>query len=314
MRRATQYETTTCDYPSSYPFYAPVAAPIYSTPIAQSYPIYSPIYAPAPVPHIPAPSPVPAPRPTPVPAPVAAPVAQPINIVNNNNNVNTNTNPITISNPITVATVVPATPQHIVQYVAPATISCTIAVVPNSLSNNQGANLYWSSTGATRAAISDGIGAVQTSGSIFVHPAGNTSYVMTVWGTDGQYATCNTYVTVSGGAPYVSLSQIPYTGFDFGPTGNAIYWGALMSFAAAAGYLLVYYKGGMAVFAGALASAKGNHFVRSEVESTDEEEEKEESDAGSESTATPVLESRNTTDTMMVSHVNGMPRIVIARN
>ena len=42
-------------------------------------------------------------------------------------------------------------------------------------------------------------------------------------------------------SPYVALTQIPYTGFDFGPVGNAIYWFALASFAAGATYLVVYY-------------------------------------------------------------------------
>ncbi|MDB5187700.1 MAG: hypothetical protein JWO50_220 [Candidatus Kaiserbacteria bacterium] len=38
----------------------------------------------------------------------------------------------------------------------------------------------------------------------------------------------------------VRLTQIPYTGFDFGPVGNSIYWLALFLFALSAAYLLIY--------------------------------------------------------------------------
>ena len=49
-------------------------------------------------------------------------------------------------------------------------------------------------------------------------------------------------------APYVALSQIPYTGFDLGPFGNAAYLGGILVFAGALAYLVLYYKGGAAVF------------------------------------------------------------------
>jgi len=40
---------------------------------------------------------------------------------------------------------------------------------------------------------------------------------------------------------YVTLSQLPYTGYDFGILGNILYWTALALFALAAAYLVVYY-------------------------------------------------------------------------
>ena len=52
------------------------------------------------------------------------------------------------------------------------------------------------------------------------------------------YAPVNPVVNPS---PYVALTQIPYTGFDFGPFGNAMYWIVLAGFAIAGAYLLVYY-------------------------------------------------------------------------
>jgi hypothetical protein len=72
-----------------------------------------------------------------------------------------------------------------------------------------------------------------------------------VYGQQGQSATCRTqpyYVPVApviqNPTPYVSLSQIPYTGFDFGALGNSIYWLALVAFAGAAAYLVLYFQGG----------------------------------------------------------------------
>lgn len=52
--------------------------------------------------------------------------------------------------------------------------------------------------------------------------------------------------------PYVALSQIPYTGFDYGPVGNALYWLALVLFAALGAYLIVFYKGGALAFSSVL--------------------------------------------------------------
>ena len=43
-----------------------------------------------------------------------------------------------------------------------------------------------------------------------------------------------------GHAPKVRLTQIPYTGFDFGPVGNTVYWLGLILFALSASYLLIY--------------------------------------------------------------------------
>ncbi len=93
-------------------------------------------------------------------------------------------------------------------------------------------------------------------------------YTMTVWGPGGS-ATCQTqpmYVAptvphyppvVSTPTPYVSLTQIPYTGFDYGPVGNAMYWVSLALVALAGSYLVLYYKGGALAFAGSMLG-RGN--------------------------------------------------------
>ena len=67
----------------------------------------------------------------------------------------------------------------------------------------------------------------------------------------GGSNSCQTQVYYNNYVPQqsVSLSQIPYTGFDFGPAGNTIYWLSLLMFAVAGAYLLVYYRGGAFSFA-----------------------------------------------------------------
>jgi len=71
-------------------------------------------------------------------------------------------------------------------------------------------------------------------------------------------------VTVQGS--YISLSQIPYTGFDAGILGNLAYWLSLISFAIAGAYLTVYYvpstifgtagKGSVLAFAGSMKNSR----------------------------------------------------------
>ena len=184
------------------------------------------------------------------------------NSINGSFNTNTNTAVVTpiASVPITYRPVQYVYPQPQPVY---NNLSCVITVSPNSITNGQAAYLSWTtnssgsgygSYGNVTAWLSDGIGRVAPNGSLTVRPNVSTNYTLTV--SNGyQTQTCTTYVAVSG--TYVSLSQIPYTGFDFGTFGNAIYWGALASFALAAGYLVVYYKGGAGVFVGSMVRGNG---------------------------------------------------------
>lgn len=157
------------------------------------------------------PTPIPTPVPTPIPTPIPAPYPVPT--------------PIPV--PVPVA----------------GHVACSITVDRASIQNGQQARLSWnSSAGVTSATLSDSIGAVAPNGYLNVMPASSRTYVLTVYGL-GTSATCSVPLTVSG--TYVSLTQIPYTGFDFGATGNAIYWLSLMIFALSAAYLVLYYQGGM---------------------------------------------------------------------
>lgn len=175
---------------------------------------------------------------------------------------------------------------------------CTISVQPQYVSHNGTAQLTWSSVGATNAWISD-IGSVSTNGSTTVHPNGAKTYTMTIsngYDTETCTTTVNAYM---GGTTYVSLTQIPYTGFDFGVMGNAIYWVLLMSGAVAAGYVLTVYRGGVLAFV-------SNPFLASSDEGAEEDEDTDE---------TPEAEVSEDYETangvMSIVQDGGTPRIVI---
>lgn len=147
-------------------------------------------------------------------------------------------------------------------------VSCTITTNSSVIDNGQAGYLSWTSYGATTAVLSDGIGNVAANGSLAVRPASSRTYVLTVYGSQGQAQQCSTTLTVSGlpvyantgsvygnqtitgyntyvtgyTQPQVTLSQIPYTGFDFGTTGDAVMWLSIMSLATSAAYLLYYYR------------------------------------------------------------------------
>jgi hypothetical protein len=136
----------------------------------------------------------------------------------------------------------------------PSQLSCVLTVNPTTIANGQAATLSWTSYGAVSASLNDGLGNVYPSGSLTVRPEATRTYVLTVRNAMGQVANCTAVLSVIGGnAPYVALSQIPYTGFDFGVVGNSLYWLAILAFAAAAAYLVLYHRGG----AGVLMSTAG---------------------------------------------------------
>ncbi len=261
-----------------------------------------------------------------------------------NTNTNTNDNPVTVtttnSNPISITTPVnvnntvnipaPAATQQTVEYVTNypqsynvptpvyQNVSCSITASPNSIVAGGTSYLGWSSTNASSASIS-GIGPVSISGSLAIHPYTSQTYTMTVYGTTGGSATCTASVSVVGYvAPAtvgteVSLTQIPYTGFDFGTFGDSIYWLALLGFAGAASYLMIYYKGGAAVFAGSMFGGNSNANTRT-VRAAMSTPVAPVVPALAQ-VATPVARTLITADEMNVVHSSGneAPRIVISR-
>ena len=287
--------------------------------------------------------------------------AAPANNTNTNTNVPTNTSTNT-NTPIATASNAPITntntaatgaitntfapvinvgssgsTQHPVDYQFPRPV-CTIYSNNNGSYNyNNSTSLTWTSQNATTAYISPNVGNVNVNGSTNVYTNGYTTYTLTVTGPGGS-ATCQTaasyapsyiaptytnYPTTSP-APYVSLSQIPYTGFDYGPIGNALYWTAILSFAVAAGYLLVYGMPKMAL-AGFAARKNQNTFASNDVAevfksnlvtSTDVAIETPEVEESINAFALPVATNSQagvTSDAMIIDRSNGTPRIVIAR-
>lgn len=334
------------------PYFQPYAA--YLPTLAASSPYFLPTSAPTIVAQ---------PQRAPTITTSAPSISTPSSQTQTSTNTNTNTNtPIAIATttngPITVnvapVSQVPQYPaQYPVQYTFP-TPACTITS-SNSYNNgysynynnyNQPMTLTWSSSNATSAYISPGVGSVSPTGSMTVYPNGYTTYTMTVYGAGGT-GTCQTtanytyaaptYVAptyiapaaVAPVAPYVSLSQIPYTGFDYGPVGNAIYWLSLLSFAVAAAYLIVYYRGGAFAFATSLTRGRSNTNDLSEGTDTRENESAvvasiiapETPQREEHAFKLPAMENhlpaqagRLTTDSMIMERsTTGAPRIVIAR-
>lgn len=141
--------------------------------------------------------------------------------------------------------------------------NCSITVSSsNGVGYNRTITLAWSSSYATSAYLS-GVGSVGTNGAHAVYYPYASFYTLTVYGPGGA-SSCSTNTPHHGvqyeydayqhpvsyvyppstytypNYNYVSLAQIPYTGFDFGPFGNAAYWCAIILLAAAGAYLIVY--------------------------------------------------------------------------
>ena len=87
----------------------------------------------------------------------------------------------------------------------------------------------------------------------------NYSYAYPLYNYSGYtyptYTSAYTYPTYS----YVKLAQTPYTGFDYGPVGNLLYWLGMIVVAFAGAYLIVYYRGWRpSTFVGEVAQAARN--------------------------------------------------------
>jgi len=129
-----------------------------------------------------------------------------------------------------------------VNYPTYQSLSCSLTASPSTIQNGGSSNLSWTSFGASSASLSDGLGNVSTNGSLSVRPETSRNYTLTVRDTYGRTNTCNAWVSTSGS--YISLSQVPYTGFDFGPFGNTVYWMTLLALAGGAAYFVLFYRGG----------------------------------------------------------------------
>jgi hypothetical protein len=242
------------------------------------------------------------------------------NITNIDNSINDSFNNYNSNN----TSLVVAIPQTPIVYTAPAAY-CTINQAASNGYNNYGSQSYlsWTSTNATSAFLSN-VGSVAANGSQVVYPQMTTTYTLTVYGQNGQSANCsttvyaNTYVPPVVNPPYVALTQIPYTGFDFGPIGNAIYWASLFSFAIAGAYLMIYFRGGAFAFAGNMVGMKRQQKILPAILAP-KAPLLIEKEAQAEAHVAPVvaaLRKAGTLDSMAIvtSKDGSMPKIVIERN
>jgi hypothetical protein len=153
-------------------------------------------------------------------------------VINNNNNNNNVVTPI-YSQPV--------------QYINNQAFACYISATRTSVRSGDSTVLAWAATGANSASLT-GVGTVSTTGTVTVRPYGSTNYVLTITNSNGQTSNCSVNINVNNTVAAISLSQIPYTGFDFGVLGDSIYWFALALFAVSGAYLVVYMNGGAARF------------------------------------------------------------------
>ena len=260
------------------------------------------------------------------------------NSINNsfNNSFNTGTN---IDSPAAVAagtsiSIVPlgvATPQYNTSYTY-STPTCTISLSNYGSISGQTTLIWNSYDNATSASISS-VGSVGTYGSRTVYPYNGQVYTMTVYGQNGNSSTCQTaayltpayytptyttptyttptYTPINTASPYVALSQIPYTGFDLGPIGNALYWFSLLAFAAAGAYLVVYYRGGMFSFMSFAAASRPSPIKVTLPVAPKYQEEDDIDEAAIRVSASDRVGTEDRMD--IVSRSGQMPRIVISR-
>jgi len=156
--------------------------------------------------------------------------------------------------------------------------TCSISSYRSSGSNpyDGRVTVSWWSSNATSAYLT-GVGSVSTSGSHTFHGSYYSDYTLSVSGSGGS-TSCSasnphydsgsnydhryrcsyvsnpifstpvyTYPYIAGTVypttNYIQLAQTPYTGFDFGPVGNAMYWLGMILVASLAAYALLYGTG-----------------------------------------------------------------------
>ncbi len=155
--------------------------------------------------------------------------------------------------------------------------TCAMSVTPASVASGGSATLAWSSTNATGASISQGIGTVATSGATTVSTTEPKTYVGT-FTRGSQSVTCSATLSVvsdngggGGGGPClncgtkktvrkveekkpsptivlakkvttglssITLDQVPYTGFTAGPFTTLFFWIGVLAVSALVAYLI----------------------------------------------------------------------------
>ncbi len=182
----------------------------------------------------------------------------------------------------------------------PETLTCSLTLTQNSYGN---AVLHWTTQGATRATINNGVGSVSVgSGSRAVGPA-YTPYTMTVWGTRGNTTTCAASANYTPHRPNVTvdIAHVPYTGVDPLP-----YTLGLIATALAAGAALFVFRRRLTPVFGAFAPAfAGFTQHQDEVAADTYQFDGDEDDADS--------DDREAVDTLVVEKGEGGPQFSFIR-
>jgi hypothetical protein len=147
--------------------------------------------------------------------------------------------------------------------------SCSLSANPTRVSQGGTATLTWSSTLMESAVIDQGIGAVATTGSRSVTVSNNTTYTGTFTDAEGATRTCTANISISTGGgscincdsdpkerdrdpdptiilgksitrpgSFITLDQIPYTGFEAGPVLTTVFWLAVLLLSAVIAYIV----------------------------------------------------------------------------
>lgn len=132
-------------------------------------------------------------------------------------------------------------------------LECKLKASDSHIERGDSVKITWSSDGAEYGKISPSIGEVDEDGSETVRPREDTTYKGTFYNDDGDKVTCSVKVKVDEDyvyipeTPYITLSAVPYTGFELGPVGTAIYWSLLVLWCLIAAYLIAVKKAHVAI-------------------------------------------------------------------
>lgn len=165
----------------------------------------------------------------PAPVAVATPASPAVNT-------NINTNTVTVNVPATPTYAPPVYNPPVYQPVG----QCSLAVSGVAVRAGNPLTLTWNAQNVVANGTITNLGSVSPVGSRLIYPYTTTTYVANFTGVNGQSVTCTVTAYVSGAqTPYVTLSQVPYTGLDLSLTEEIAYWGFIIFWCAFAAYLLV---------------------------------------------------------------------------
>jgi hypothetical protein len=148
--------------------------------------------------------------------------------------------------------------------------TCAMSISPSRVSRGGTATLTWTSTEIVSASIDQGIGNVAVNDSTNVTVNSNTTYTGTFIDDTQNTITCAASVSIKGGGgkctncggdddddpepsivlgktitkagSFITLNQVPYTGFKAGPLLTTVFWLSVLLISVGIAYILTRYK------------------------------------------------------------------------